>query len=122
MAHLQPNCCLKIDFEKVDKHAGSKWLIHDTKRRRDNGVARCDIKGSDGNMLNLIFWKKVQGQKHPGRWGLVEHHIPISRGPEGSTMPPNPPNPPPPTPQPPPPPQKKKKNMYFFTVFLIDTY
>ena len=23
-----------------------------------------------------IFWKKVQGQKHPGRWGIVEHQIP----------------------------------------------
>ena len=38
--------------------------------------ARCDIKGSDGTMLNPIFWKKVQGQKHPGRWGIVEHQIP----------------------------------------------
>ena len=37
---------------------------------------RCDIKGSDGTMLNPIFWKKVQGQKHPGRWGIVEHQIP----------------------------------------------
>ena len=27
-------------------------------------------------MLNSIFWKKVQGQKHPGRWGIVEHQIP----------------------------------------------
>ena len=26
-------------------------------------------------MLNPIFWKKVQGQKHPGRWG-IEHQIP----------------------------------------------
>ena len=26
-------------------------------------VARCDIKGT---MLNPIFWKKVQGHKHPG--------------------------------------------------------
>ena len=25
-------------------------------------VGRCDIKGSDGTMLNPIFWKKVQGQ------------------------------------------------------------
>ena len=39
-------------------------------------VARCDIKGSDGTMLNPIFWKKVQGQKHSGRWGIVEHKIP----------------------------------------------
>ena len=27
---------LKIDFQKVDQHAGSKWLIHDTKRRKNN--------------------------------------------------------------------------------------
>ena len=27
-------------------------------------------------MLNPIFWTKVQGQKHPGRWGIVEHQIP----------------------------------------------
>ena len=36
MSNLQPNCCLKFDFEKVDQHAGGKWLIHDTKRRKDN--------------------------------------------------------------------------------------
>ena len=39
-------------------------------------VARCDIKGSNGTMLHPIFWKKVQGQKHSGRWGIVEHQIP----------------------------------------------
>ena len=27
-------------------------------------------------MLNTIFSKKVQGQKHPRRWGIVEHQIP----------------------------------------------
>ena len=36
MSNLQPHCCLKIDFQKVDQHAGDKWLIHDTKRRKDN--------------------------------------------------------------------------------------
>ena len=36
MWNLQPNCCLKIDFQKVDQYAGGKWLIHDTKRRKDN--------------------------------------------------------------------------------------
>ena len=35
MSNLQPNC-LKFDFQKVDQHAGGKWLIHDTKRRKDN--------------------------------------------------------------------------------------
>ena len=33
---LQPNWCLKFDFQKVDQHAGGKWLIHNTKRRKDN--------------------------------------------------------------------------------------
>ena len=27
---------LKFDFQKVDQHAGGKWLIHDTKRCKDN--------------------------------------------------------------------------------------
>ena len=36
MSNLQPNCCLKFDIQKVDQHAGGKWLIHDTKRRKDN--------------------------------------------------------------------------------------
>ena len=31
MSNLQPNCSLKVDFRKVDQHAGGKWLIHDTK-------------------------------------------------------------------------------------------
>ena len=37
---------------------------------------RCDIKGSVSTVLNPIFSKKFQGQKHPGRWGIVEHQIP----------------------------------------------
>ena len=37
MSNLQPNCCLKFDFQKVDQHAVGKWLIHDTKRHKDNG-------------------------------------------------------------------------------------
>ena len=28
--------CLKVDFQRVDQHTGGKWLIHDTKRRKDN--------------------------------------------------------------------------------------
>ena len=89
MSNLEPNWCLKIDFQKLDQHAGGKWLIHHTKRRKDYQlqslklpyrisklVARCDIKGSDGTMLNPIFWKKVQGQKYPGGWVIIEHRIP----------------------------------------------
>ena len=36
MSNLQPNYCLKVDIRKVDKHTGGKWLIHDTKHRKDN--------------------------------------------------------------------------------------
>ena len=36
MSNLQPNFSLKVDFQKVDQHAGGKWLIHDTKGRKDN--------------------------------------------------------------------------------------
>ena len=36
VSHMQPNWCLKIDFQKGDQHTGCKWLIHDTKHRKDN--------------------------------------------------------------------------------------
>ena len=36
MSNLEPNWYLKINFQKVDQHAGGKCFIHDTKRRKDN--------------------------------------------------------------------------------------
>ena len=27
-------------------------------------------------MFNPIFWKRVQGQEHPGRWEITERQIP----------------------------------------------
>ena len=69
MSNLQPDCCLKVDFQKVDKYTGGKWLIH-TKRRKGNQLqnpklpspaeylswaTRCDIKRPDGAMFNPIF-------------------------------------------------------------------
>ena len=89
MSNLQPNCCLKFNFKKVDQHAGGKWLSTTPNAARTisctawnspteypSWVARCDIKGSVSTVLNPIFSKKVQGQKHPGRWGIIEHQIP----------------------------------------------
>ena len=35
MSNFQRNYCLKVEFQKVDKHA-DKWLIHGTKRHKDN--------------------------------------------------------------------------------------
>ena len=37
------------------------------------------IKGSDGNKLNPIFDKKIQGQKLPGRWVIAESKLPRFR-------------------------------------------
>ena len=36
MSNLQPNYYLKVDLQKLDQHTGGKWLIHGTKRRKDN--------------------------------------------------------------------------------------
>ena len=47
MSSLQPNCCLKFDFQMVDQHAGGKWLIHDTKRRKDNQLQSLTISFKD---------------------------------------------------------------------------
>ena len=36
MSNLQPNSCLKVDFQKADKQTRGKWLIYDTERHKDN--------------------------------------------------------------------------------------
>ena len=36
MPNLQLSCGLQVNFQIVDQHTGGKWLIHDTKRRKDN--------------------------------------------------------------------------------------
>ena len=51
MSNLQPNCCLKFDFQKVDQHAGGKWLIHDTKRRKDNQLQSLKLNILGGEVL-----------------------------------------------------------------------
>ena len=30
MSNLLSNLCLEVDFQKVDQHAGGKWLIRDS--------------------------------------------------------------------------------------------
>ena len=75
MSNLQTYYC-KLNFQKVDQHTGDKWLIHGTKRRKDNQLqskeCKHDIKESKGNMLNPIFKENVQGQKHPGSCAFAE--------------------------------------------------
>ena len=43
MSNLQTNCCLKLDFQKVDQRTGGKWLIHGTKRRKDNQLQSLEL-------------------------------------------------------------------------------
>ena len=34
----------KLDFQKVDQHTGGKWLIHGTKRRKDNQLQSVELR------------------------------------------------------------------------------
>ena len=43
MSNLQPNRCSKVDFQKVDQHTWGKWLIYDTKSRKDNQLQRLKL-------------------------------------------------------------------------------
>ena len=36
MSNLQTHYHFKLDFQKVDRNTGGKWLIHGTKQRKDN--------------------------------------------------------------------------------------
>ena len=67
----------KIDFQKVDKHTGDKWLIHGTKALNATRTIRCkawhspveytsrkclhDMTESEGILFNSIFKENVQG-------------------------------------------------------------
>ena len=33
----------KLDFQKVDHHTGGKWLIHGTKRHKDNELQSLEL-------------------------------------------------------------------------------
>ena len=43
MSNIQTNYHFKLDFQKVDQYTGGKWLIHGTKRRKDNQLQRLDL-------------------------------------------------------------------------------
>ena len=36
MSNIQTHCHIKLDFQTVDQHTWGKWLIHGTKRHKDN--------------------------------------------------------------------------------------
>ena len=42
-SNLQTYFHFKLDFQKVDQHTGGKWLIHGTKRRKDNQLQSLEL-------------------------------------------------------------------------------
>ena len=88
MSNLQTYYHFKLNFQKVDQHTGNKWLIHGTKRRKDNQLQSLEppveypsreckhgIKESTGNMSNPKFKENVQGQTHPGSCVFAEPEL-----------------------------------------------
>ena len=43
MSNLQTYYHFKLNFQKVDKHTGGKWLIHGTKHHKDNQLQSLEI-------------------------------------------------------------------------------
>ena len=43
MSNLQTYYHFKLDFLKVDQHTGGKWLIHGTKRCKDNRLQSLEL-------------------------------------------------------------------------------
>ena len=43
MSNLQTYYHFKLDFQKMDQHTRGKWLIHRTKRRKDNQLESLEL-------------------------------------------------------------------------------
>ena len=43
MSKLQTYYHFKLDFQKVDQQTGGEWLIHDTKRHKDNQLQSLEL-------------------------------------------------------------------------------
>ena len=43
MPNLQTYYHFKLDFQEVDQHTGDKWLIHGTKRVKDNQLQSLEL-------------------------------------------------------------------------------
>ena len=70
MSNLQPNCCLEFDFQKVDQHAGGKWLIHDTKRRKDNQLQSLKLPCK----ISKLWWRCSDKKNTLGKLGTLMSH------------------------------------------------
>ena len=43
MSNLHTYYHFKLYFQKVEQHTGGKWLIHGTKRRKDNQLQSVEL-------------------------------------------------------------------------------
>ena len=43
LSNWQTHKHFKLDFQKVDQHTRGKWLIHGTKRRKDNQLQSLEL-------------------------------------------------------------------------------
>ena len=43
VSNLQTYYHFKLDSQKVDQHTAGKWLIHGTKRRKDNQLQNLEL-------------------------------------------------------------------------------
>ena len=43
MSNLQAYYHFNLHFQKVDRYTGGKWLIHGTKRRKDNQLQSLEL-------------------------------------------------------------------------------
>ena len=53
MSNLQTYYHFKLDFQKVDQHTGGKWLIHGTKRRKDNRLQSLELPSRNALVGNV---------------------------------------------------------------------
>ena len=43
LSNFQTHYHFKLDFQKGDQHTGGKWLIHGTKRHKDNQLQSLEL-------------------------------------------------------------------------------
>ena len=55
MSNLQTYYHFKLDFQKVDQHTVGKWLIHDTKRRKDNQLQSLELQDIGTRFVRCPF-------------------------------------------------------------------
>ena len=55
MSNLQTYYHFQLDFQKVDQHTGGKWLIHGTKRHKDNQLQSLELPCRIISLFLILF-------------------------------------------------------------------